>query len=328
MPDTTPLKLIIPAEFDGERLDRSIARLCPEHSRARIQAWIRKGEVRVDGEPRRQRDTVRCGQEITITASAPAVTTGDRAEDIPLDILYEDEALLVVNKPAGLVVHPGAGNPRHTLLNALLHHAPELGQIPRAGIVQRLDKDTSGIMVVARTQESHTYLVSRLAQRRIRRQYLALACGRLTAGGSVDAPVGRHHGDRTRMAVVATGRPAVTHYRVIERFQAHTLLRVLLETGRTHQIRVHMAHLHHPLVGDPVYGGRRMIPGGVSAAVREAVQAFPRQALHACELSLAHPLTGAEVSWTAPLPADINSLLHVLREQPRTGTGPKGNAST
>jgi 23S rRNA pseudouridine1911/1915/1917 synthase len=308
------LALTVPPELDGARLDVALARLCPEHSRARLQAWIRAGRVSVDGEPRlRARDTVHAGARLLLVPEDLPCEEEPEAEPIPLNVLHEDEALIVLDKPPGLVVHPGAGNPAHTLLNALLHHDPRLRNVPRAGIVQRLDKDTSGIMVVARTPEAHTYLVRALKEREVTRRYLAVVNGTVTAGGTVSAPIGRHPRDRLRMAVVPGGREAVTHYRVRERFAAHTLLEVTLETGRTHQIRVHMAHLHHPVLGDPAYGGRPRLPPGASPALRATLQSFRRQALHASELRLRHPLTGKAEAWQAPLPADMALLVEVLR---------------
>jgi 23S rRNA pseudouridine1911/1915/1917 synthase len=235
-------------------------------------------------------------------------------QDIPLDIRYQDDQLLVINKPAGLVVHPAAGNPDGTLQNALLHYDPALASLPRAGIVHRLDKDTSGLMVVARSLAAHKSLVEQLQARSVHREYLALVQGQVTAGGSVDAPVGRHPRDRLRMAVVPSGKPALTHYRVLERFPAHTLLLVRLETGRTHQIRVHMASIHHPLVGDPLYGGRARVPRGASDGLRDALSDFRRQALHARRLELRHPATGEAVAWEAEMPADFAGLLDALRE--------------
>ncbi len=229
-----------------------------------------------------------------------------------LDIIHEDDALLVINKPVGLVVHPGAGNPRHTLMNALLHHAPSLATIPRAGIVQRLDKDTSGLMVIAKTLTAHTALVEALQDRHIKREYLAVVNGVLTAGGSVDQPIGRHPRQRIRMAVVAQGKPAVTHYRVVDRYRAHTLIRVQLETGRTHQIRVHMAWKYHPILGDPLYGSRPKLPPGADESVRTTIQGFKRQALHACSLSLSHPQTGEPCRFEAGLPDDMRQLCEQL----------------
>lgn len=310
--------LVITVEHAGRRLDQAIAALLPQHSRSRLQNWIRCGQVRVNGKQTRPRALVQTGDCIDIDDQIETVQTDAQPEVIPLQVVYEDEAILVLNKPAGLVVHPGAGNPRGTLLNALLHHDAGLASVARAGIVQRLDKDTSGVMVVARTPEAHTYLVAQLARRKVRREYRAIVNGVLTAGGTIDAALGRHASDRKRMAVAPGGRNAVTHYRVLERFQAHTYLRVMLETGRTHQIRVHLAHIRHPVVGDPVYGRRRMIPGGVAADLRAAVMAFPRQALHASDLGLVHPVSGQELHWRVPLPADMQMLLDLLR---RDGTG-------
>ena len=297
----------------GMRLDQLLVERLPEYSRSRLQQWIRDGKVWLDGQPCKPKQRLRGGEQIRV-----AVVLDPRVESlpqaIPLRILYEDEALLVVDKPPDLVVHPAAGNPDGTLLNALLHHDPQLARLPRAGIVHRLDKDTSGLMVVARSAAAHKLLVEQLQARRISREYRALIQGRLVAGGTVDAPVGRHPRHRTRMAVVRQGRPAITHYRVLERFAAHTWLAVHLETGRTHQIRVHMAHIHHPLVGDRQYAGRPRLPKGAGDTLRQALRAFPRQALHACRLALRHPASGELVAWTSPLPADLSRLLELLRE--------------
>jgi 23S rRNA pseudouridine1911/1915/1917 synthase len=278
-----------------------------------LQQWIRDGNVWLDGRSCKPKQRLRGGEQIRV-----AVVLDPRVESlpqaIPLRILYEDEALLVVDKPPDLVVHPAAGNPDGTLLNALLHHDPQLARLPRAGIVHRLDKDTSGLLVVARSASAHKLLVEQLQARQISREYRALVQGRLVAGGTVDAPVGRHPRHRTRMAVVGHGRPAMTHYRVLERFAAHTWLAVHLETGRTHQIRVHMAHIHHPLVGDRQYAGRPRLPKGADDSLLQALRAFPRQALHACRLALRHPASGEPVVWTSPLPADLSRLLELLRQ--------------
>ncbi len=244
-----------------------------------------------------------------------------RPQDIPLNIVYEDEHLIVIDKPSGLVVHPAAGNPDGTLQNALLHHCPGLDCLPRSGIVHRLDKDTTGLLVVAKTLKAHKSLVDQLQCRRVHREYRALVTGSLVAGGTVDAPVGRHPTQRTRMAVVSDGRPAVTHYQVLDRFPAHTLLAVRLETGRTHQIRVHMSHLRHPLVGDPLYAGRPRLPKGASAALTAALQGFPRQALHAIRLGFDHPETGEPVSWATPMAADLARLLELLGRESGAGGG-------
>lgn len=308
----TQLSAEIPPALDGKRLDQALASLFADYSRSRLQQWIRDGQIRVDEQILRPRDKVYCGQHVTIAVEE--TPQGDwQAEAIPLDIVFEDAHLLVINKPAGLVVHPAAGNYTGTLLNALLHHVPGLANIPRAGIVHRLDKETSGLLVIAKDLPSHTDLVSQLQAREFEREYLALVNGVMTAGGTVEAPIGRHPVQRKRMAVVGNGKPAVTHYRVEERFRAHTLLRVRLETGRTHQIRVHMAHIHFPIVGDPVYGGRLKIPPACSAALREALHGFRRQALHAARLGLVHPVSGELLHWEAPLPADMQTLLDTLR---------------
>jgi 23S rRNA pseudouridine1911/1915/1917 synthase len=284
------------------RLDQALAHLLPAHSRSRLAQWIKAGRVSLDGRAALPRQKVREGEAIEVLPSLDPAAAAHRAEDIPLEIVHEDGALLVVNKPAGLVVHPGSGNWQGTLLNALLAHAPALAGIPRAGIVHRLDKDTSGLLVVARTLPAQTDLVRQLQARSVKREYLAVVHGRLARGGRIDAPIGRHPVKRTKMAVSARGRPAVTHYEVLERFAQATLLRCRLETGRTHQIRVHLASLGHPLVGDPAYGRRNStIP-------------FSRQALHAERLGLVHPQSGRPVSWQSDAPVDMQSLISSLRE--------------
>lgn len=295
----------------GRRLDQALASLFPDYSRSRLQIWIKQGRVLVDGEAHKPRDKVFAGQRLSLEPVQEKRVT-DQAQDIPLDLVYEDESLLIVNKPPGLVVHPAAGNPDGTLQNALLFHDPGQAALPRAGIVHRLDKDTSGLMVVAKTQLAHKYLVEAMQERMIKREYKALVRGLPTAGGTVEAPVGRHPTRRTRMAVVAGGKQAITHYRIERRYRIHTLLRVRLETGRTHQIRVHMAHIHYPLVGDPVYGGRLTIPRGADEPTRDGLRAFKRQALHACKLGLPHPLGGKFLEWEAPMPADLQHLLDLL----------------
>jgi len=303
----------IPAELDGKRLDQALAVLFQEFSRSRLQQWIREGQVRVDARVLRPKDKVFAGQQVSLQAELSP--EGDwEAQAIPLDIVYEDPQLLVIHKPAGLVVHPAAGNASGTMLNALLHHAPQLENLPRAGIIHRLDKDTSGLLVVAKDLASHKTLVEQLQAREFTREYLAVVVGVMTSGGTVDAPIGRHPVQRKRMAVVERGKPAITHYRVEERFRAHSLVRVKLETGRTHQIRVHMAYVHYPLVGDPVYGGRLKLPRACTPALAEALRQFRRQALHAVRLGVVHPLTGEYLEWEAPLPADMQGLLAVLRE--------------
>jgi 23S rRNA pseudouridine1911/1915/1917 synthase len=298
--------------LSGLRLDQALARLFSDYSRSRLQSWIRAGRVLVDGEVRKPRDKVWAGEQVHLRA-LPEADQSCEPEDIALDIVYEDEHLLMVNKPAGLVVHPAAGNWSGTLQNALLHYDPEAATLPRAGIVHRLDKDTTGLMVVARSLVAHKRLVEALQAREIKREYLALVVGLPTAGGTVDAPIGRHPAKRVCMAVVPGGKPARTHYRINERFRIHTLLDVELETGRTHQIRVHMAHIRYPLVGDTVYGGRLKLPRGANEGTNQALRAFPRQALHARRLSLQHPLTGEAMVWESPIPEDMGALIARLR---------------
>ena len=304
-------ELTLPPEAAGLRFDQALARALPQYSRARLKAWIESGAVQVDGRALRGKDRVLGGEQVRIHARLPSE---DRvqAEAMPLEVVYKDRALLVIDKPAGLVVHPGAGNARHTLQNALLALDPKLALVPRAGLVHRLDKDTSGLLVIARTPEAHTALTAAMAAREITREYLALCTGVMTGGGTIDEPIGRHRTARTRMAVRADGRPAITHYRIERRFRAHTLVRVTLETGRTHQIRVHLAHTGFPIVGDPVYGGRRRLPKGCSPALAAELRTFPRQALHAASLGLTHPLTHREQAWHSPLPADMSELLAAL----------------
>jgi 23S rRNA pseudouridine1911/1915/1917 synthase len=306
----------IPADLVGLRLDQALARLLPQYSRQRLQGWIEAGSVRLNGLLPRSKDKVLGGEQVRIEAQIQAETAVE-AESVPVNVVYEDAALRVINKPAGLVVHPGAGNPARTLQNALLGLDPKLALVPRAGLIHRLDKDTSGLMVVARTVESHRLLVAALAAREIERRYIAVCLGVLTGGRTVDEPIGRHRSARTKMAVRADGRDAVTHVRIIERFRAHTQVLAQLETGRTHQIRVHLAHIGHPVVGDPVYGTRKRYPPGASDELRATLDAFGRQALHAAELGLHHPVSGKSLSWTAPLPADMQDLIGVLAADQR-----------
>jgi 23S rRNA pseudouridine1911/1915/1917 synthase len=303
----------IPDELAGQRLDQALARMFPDYSRSRLKAWLLAGSVLIDGASRRPRDPVQGGETVVLTVTADAAVRAE-PEAMSLDVVYEDDDLLVVNKPSGLVVHPGAGNVSGTLMNGLLAHAPQLESVPRAGIVHRLDKDTSGLLLVAKSLPAHTALVRELAERAISRQYLAICNGVLTGGGTIDAPIDRHPVDRTRMAVRDNGRPAVTHFTVIERFRAHTFVNVVLETGRTHQIRVHFAHRRHPLLGDPVYGGRLALPAGASEALRDALRAFRRQALHAARLELKHPVRGGDLSFEVSPPEDFETLLQTLRE--------------
>jgi 23S rRNA pseudouridine1911/1915/1917 synthase len=267
--------------------------------------------VQTPGRRLRARDRVRGGEEVQLRAQLAARVPA-APEALPLEVVFRDRALIVLNKPAGLVVHPGAGNPRHTLLNALLAFDPKLALVPRAGLVHRLDKDTSGLLVVARTPEAHAALVAALAAREVSRQYLAICTGVMTGGGTIDEPIGRHRTQRVRMAVRRDGRPAVTHYRVVRRFRAHTEVAVKLETGRTHQIRVHLAHAGFPIVGDRLYGGRRRMPAGCTCALAAELDVFARQALHAARLALEHPVTGREMLWEAPAPEDMRRLLAAL----------------
>ena len=297
------IELVVPPDCAGLRLDQALQRLLPECSRNRLQIWIREKRVWQNGAPAIAKRRVWGGEKIRVAAVPAAETLAHLPEDIPLDIIHEDDSLLVVNKPPGLVVHPGSGNWRGTLLNALLKHSPALAEIPRAGIVHRLDKDTSGLLVVAKTLEAQTSLVRQLQARSVKREYLALVHGKVARGGLVEAPIGRHPHARTRMAVVARGKPALTHYEVMERFAHCTLLRCRLETGRTHQIRVHMQSAGHPLVGDPVYSAKKKTP------------AFSRQALHAFKLSLLHPETQKTLHWQAEVPLDFQQLLNALRAE-------------
>jgi 23S rRNA pseudouridine1911/1915/1917 synthase len=311
-PEFREHRLELPASAAGLRLDQALAAALPQYSRARIQAWIKGGAVDVDGRAPRSRDTVAGGEQVRVAAQFDA-DLRVAPEAMPLAIVYEDDDLLVIDKPAGLVVHPGAGNPAHTLQNALLAHDASLARLPRAGIVHRIDKDTSGLLVVARSSAAHVALVEALRVHAVGREYLGICVGRITAGGSIDQPIGRHRTQRIRMTVRADGREALTHYRIEQRFRAHTLLRIQLETGRTHQIRVHLAHIGFPLAGDPVYGGRRQITAGSSAALLAALAAFRRQALHAARLELVHPVSGVPLQFESPLPADFAALKSALQ---------------
>ncbi len=308
-----PITVEIPQELAGERLDSALARLLPAHSRTRIKGWIEAGDVQVGRRRCKPSDPVDAGARVTLRVGATADFPAVHGEAMPLAIIHEDRDFLVVDKPAGLVVHPGAGNPRHTLQNALLGFDHTLAALPRAGIVHRLDKDTSGLLVIARTPEAHTALIRQLAARSAAREYQAVCRGVMTGGGTIDRPIGRHRSDRLRMTVRADGRPAVTHFRVLERFRAHTHVRVKLETGRTHQIRLHLAHAHFPIVGDPVYGGRFARPRGAGDALIAVLHVFRRQALHAANLAFDHPRSGARLSFHSPLPADFQELLAALR---------------
>lgn len=302
---------MVPDELGGRRFDQVAAGCFPEYSRARLQAWIREGVLKVDGQGGRPKEKVFAGQ--TLSLEAELVQEGSwQPEPIALQPVYEDEHILVLNKPAALVVHPAAGNYCGTLLNGLLYHYPQLAALPRAGIVHRLDKDTTGLMVVAKTLPAQTHLVAQLQERTVSREYEAVACGVMTGGGHVDQPIARHPVNRLKMAVVPGGRPSLTHYRLLRRFQGHSHLQLKLETGRTHQIRVHMAYLRHPLVGDELYAGRLRLPKGCSPALADTLRGFSRQALHARRLGLIHPASGEPMEWAVPLPEDFQQLLASL----------------
>jgi len=304
----------VPLSAAGWRFDRALAEMFPDYSRSRLSAWIKAGAVTLDGAVAPPRQLLRGGERVRLEAELE-VEVELAPEDIALEVVHQDDHVLVLNKPAGLVVHPGAGNSAGTLLNALLHHDPKLAELPRGGIVHRLDKETSGLMVVARSLPAHTALVEMLSRHEVERQYEAVVMGLLVAGGTVDAPIGRHMGDRLRQAVrdEEDGKRAVTHYRLRERFRAHALLQCSLETGRTHQIRVHLAHIGHPLVGDPLYGGGLRLPKGASPDLVTALRGFRRQALHAERLAFTHPVSGEALSFAAPRPADLDELVGVLR---------------
>jgi 23S rRNA pseudouridine1911/1915/1917 synthase len=307
-PAPAAVELTVPDDCAGLRLDQTLARLMPDFSRSRLAVWARGGRVSVDGRSAVPKQKVWGGERVRVLPEPDPLELAFRPENIRLDVVFEDETLLVVNKPAGLVVHPGSGNWQGTMLNALLQHAPALKHLPRAGIVHRLDKETSGLLVVAKTLAAHAHLVRQLQARSVTREYLAVAHGRIARSGKVDAPVGRHPVKRTRMAVLARGKPAVTHYEVVERFAHATLLRCRLETGRTHQIRVHLSSLGHPLIGDSAYGGKR---GRHSKSALD----FPRQALHAEKLALVHPASNRTMAWHAELPEDMRRLIAAMRVQ-------------
>ncbi|MCW9698985.1 23S rRNA pseudouridine(1911/1915/1917) synthase RluD [Avibacterium sp. 20-129] len=297
----------------GQRLDQSLAEMFPDYSRSRLKTWIESDLVKVNDEVVNvPRSKVYGGEHISITVEVEDETRFE-PEAIPLNIVYEDDDILVINKPKDLVVHPGAGNSNGTVLNALLYHYPAIAEVPRAGIVHRLDKDTTGLMVVAKTIPAQTKLVRDLQKRKITREYEAIAYGVMTQGGTVDEPMARHPTKRTHMAVHPIGKPAVTHYRIMERFRNYTRLRLRLETGRTHQIRVHMAHIAHPLLGDQTYGGRPRPPKNASEEFLATLRDFKRQALHAIMLRLAHPITGEIMEWYAPLPEDFVGLVNALK---------------
>ena len=311
MNECIKINIIIPDAMSGKRLDQALAELLPEHSRARLQGWIRDDYVQIDKKSMRPRDKVHGGEQVEIRAEIESQISA-APEDIPLEIVFEDEHLIIINKPAGLIVHPGAGNPKHTLMNALLHHDQQLEQVARAGIVHRLDKDTTGLLVVARTPQSHTYLANQLQARKIHREYVTIVSGIMTAGGTINQPIGRHRTHRTKMAVVKNGRPSTTHYRIIKKYKHHTQLQVNLETGRTHQIRVHLTWLHYPIIGDPVYGGKKQLVKEMDPNLANYITAFPRQALHARAIQLHHPLSKEMMTWQAPIPEDMAELINTL----------------
>ncbi len=306
------LTAIVPEELQGCRLDQVAAKLFPDYSRGRLQNWIKSASLKVNQQCMRPKDKLFSGQKITIDAELETEESW-QAEPITLDVVYEDAQLIVVNKNAGLVVHPAAGNRSGTLLNALLHHCPELATVPRAGIVHRLDKDTTGLMVVAKTLAAHSNLIKQMQMRSVSREYEAVVTGVLTAGGTVDLPIARHPRQRKKMAVVEGGKVAVTHYRLVEKFRAHTHIRLKLETGRTHQIRVHMSHMRYPMVGDQTYAGRLQMPKAASPSLVKTLQQFKRQALHASRLGLSHPHSGEAMGWQAELPSDMCALLQALK---------------
>jgi 23S rRNA pseudouridine1911/1915/1917 synthase len=314
MTQAIPITLEIPQSLGGMRLDLALLELMPDQSRSRLQAWIKEGRVTVDDQKTTPKLKVWGGEKVTIVPQESPQVSAFKAQDIPLDIIYEDQHLLVINKPAGMVVHPAAGNWDGTLLNALLFHYSQLGELPRAGIVHRLDKDTSGLLVVAKTIVAQNSLVKQLQERTVKREYRAIVWGNIWRNGVVDQPIGRHPHSRTKMAVTKMGKPSVTHYEVLERFSVHTYVRCMLETGRTHQIRVHMQYLKAPLVGDPVYGLRGIVPHrAMTQTLIDALANFKRQALHAIRLGLIHPESGEPMQWQIELPSDMKALLEAMR---------------
>ena len=314
MTQAAPTTLIVPQDLGGLRLDQALQRLLPEHSRSRLQAWIKEGLVTVDGAPSTAKNKVWGGEQILVQVQEKPEAMAFKAQDIPLNIVFEDEHILVINKPAGMVVHPAAGNWEGTLLNAILYHVPHAKDLPRAGIVHRLDKDTSGLLVVAKTLEAQTSLVRQLQARTVKREYRTIVWGQIWRNGKIDQPIGRHPHSRKKMAINRMGKPAVTHYEVLERFGVHTYLRCNLETGRTHQIRVHLQFLKAPIVGDPVYGYRGIVPLRLmTETLQDAVLNFKRQALHAIKLGLIHPATDQPMEWQIELADDMKGLLEAMR---------------
>jgi 23S rRNA pseudouridine1911/1915/1917 synthase len=314
MSETVEADFVIEMDQSNTRLDQVLAALMPEYSRSRLQQWIKQGAVTVNGKVLKPKEKVKVNDLIAVNAELEA--QGEwLPEDIPLDIVYEDDCIIIINKPAGLVVHPAAGNYSGTLVNALLHHQENLQNVPRAGIVHRLDKETTGLMVVAKTLQAHAHIVDQLQERTMGREYEAVVSGVMTGGGTVDEAIARHPKDRKKMSVTPFGKTAITHYRLVKKYSNHTHIRVKLETGRTHQIRVHMAHINHALVGDPVYAGRFKIPAGITEEFKQTLRGFRRQALHAKKLTLTHPETLKEVSWEVPLPEDMLALIEEIEAQ-------------
>ena len=305
------LKIIIPERLTGQRLDVALSEMLPDYSRSKITAWIKSGEALINHKPFKPKDKVNGSEMVDLTISQKQ-NNDWMGEDIPLNVIFEDDDIIVLNKAVGLVTHPGAGNWSGTLANALLHYEPKLATLDRAGIVHRLDKNTSGLMVVARNEKSQKYLVEQLQKHSVLREYSAIVYGHMVAGGTIDEPIGRDTKDRVKQAVSSHGKEAVTHYRVIDRYQNHTHIKAILETGRTHQIRVHLSHIGYPLMGDPMYGGKVRFPKKADVMLKEAIVNFKRQALHARKLTLTHPISGKLMSWKAPLPEDMLALLDVL----------------
>lgn len=309
------LQASVPRELHGLRIDVALAKLFPHYSRSQLGQWLKQGLIQVNQQPCKAKDKASFGDEIVFLVDTDTLSINeslDKAQDLPLNVVFEDDALLVVNKPAGLVVHPGAGNRNGTLVNALLHHYPQQHALPRAGIIHRLDKDTSGLLLVAKTLPAYTLLTRKMQDREIDRRYLTLVHGQIISGGSIQTYFGRHPRNRLKMAVCQSGREAITHYQVQKRYASISLLEVTLETGRTHQIRVHMAHINHPVIGDPLYSGQRRIPAKLTPALRDAIIQFKRQALHAWSLHLSHPLTGEDLTFEAKIPDDFQHLIHLL----------------
>ena len=305
------LKIIIPERFAGQRIDTALSEMLPDYSRSKISSWVRSGMATINGKPFKPKDKAD-GEEIVTLSIIKEPSVEWSAENIKLDIVYQDEDIIVVNKPAGLVTHPGSGNWTGTLANALLHYDSGLQNLDRAGIVHRLDKNTSGLMVVARSEVAQKYLTEQIQEHKVSREYSAIVYGHMISGGTIDEPIGRDPKDRIKQAVVDNGKIALTHYRVIDRFSHHTHVKAVLETGRTHQIRVHMSHIGHPLVADPMYGGRLRFPKKADEKLKDALKGFNRQALHSRKLALKHPVSGEIMSWEAPLPKDLQQLLEVL----------------